>query len=60
MLGIAASPLLRSVFLFAIANLNPALLAAVSLSLLAIALLAAYAPARRASRIDPTRVLRKE
>jgi predicted permease len=41
-------------------HVNPLLYALIALPLLAITVLAAWAPARRASRVDPMRVLRDE
>jgi ABC-type antimicrobial peptide transport system permease subunit len=46
-------------FLFGIEELDPATLAAVVVVAAAAGLLAAYVPARRASRIDPIRTLRQ-
>lgn len=46
--------------LFQIRPADPLSLAAAALTLLAIGLAAAYAPARRASRLDPARTLRSE
>ena len=55
----AGSRLLTSL-LFDVQPDDPATLAAVALVLLAVALLAAYLPARRATRIDPATALRAE
>jgi putative ABC transport system permease protein len=57
--SVAGLRLLRSM-LFEISPFDPLTLAAVTLLLFGIALLAAYAPARRATRIDPSQALRAE
>ena len=57
--GLAAMRLMRSV-LFGISPTDPVVFVAVPLTMLATALVAAYLPARRASRIDPLVVLRNE
>jgi predicted permease len=59
MVAIGGLRMLRAM-LFEISPYDPFTLAAVTLLLLAIALVAAYAPARRATRIDPARALRAE
>lgn len=51
---------LMSSLLFGITTLDPAAYAAVSVILLASAALASYLPARRASTVDPTEILRAE
>jgi ABC-type antimicrobial peptide transport system permease subunit len=50
---------LRS-FLFGVAPTDPLALTAASLTLVAIAALASWIPARRASRVDPANALRAE
>ena len=57
--ALAAGQLIRS-FLFATEARDPAAISAVALMLLLVATLACWAPARRASRIDPMAALRNE
>lgn len=59
-LGIVAARLIGSSFLTSSNGTNPALFVVIALPLLAVALLATYAPARTAARIDPMRSLREE
>ena len=60
--GVAAALVATRVltsFLFGVGATDPATFAGVGLVLLAVALLASYAPSRRASRVDPLTVLRE-
>jgi putative ABC transport system permease protein len=57
--ALAAGRLLGS-FLFATEARDPAAISAVVVTLLAVAAVACWAPARRASRIDPIAALRQE
>jgi putative ABC transport system permease protein len=57
--ALAAGPALRSQ-LFGVQPRDPVTLAAVAAGLLAIALLASYLPARRATHVDPLKALRVE
>jgi putative ABC transport system permease protein len=57
--GLAAGQLIRT-FLFGTEPRDPAAISAVVLILLAVAAVACWAPARRASRIDPILALRNE
>jgi predicted permease len=62
-IGLAASLALGRViasFLFGVGATDPLTLAIVALSLLAVAALASYLPARRASRLDPVLAIRNE
>jgi putative ABC transport system permease protein len=49
-----------SAFLFGVGPMDPITYTAVSAALTAVALLATYLPARRASRVDPIVALRAE
>jgi putative ABC transport system permease protein len=63
LVGIAAFLLLARLlasFLYGVGTMDPLSLAAATVILLGAGLVAAYVPARRASRIDPTVVLREE
>jgi ABC-type antimicrobial peptide transport system permease subunit len=57
--ALTASRLVKS-FLFGTQPNDPAILALAGVVLLSAAILAGYAPARRASRIDPLAALRQE
>jgi ABC-type antimicrobial peptide transport system permease subunit len=57
--ALALSRVLQSL-LFEISATDPLTIAAVSLLLLAVALLASYLPSRRAGRVDPLEALRVE
>jgi ABC-type antimicrobial peptide transport system permease subunit len=60
MSGAAALTRLAARQLHGISPTDPATFAAVSVFMLAVAMLASYGPARRASRLDPLRTLRGE
>ena len=57
--ALASARLLQS-FLFEVAPLDPLAFAAAAVLLMLVALLAAYVPARRATRVDPLRALRTQ
>jgi len=57
--ALAATRVLRSL-LFGVTPTDPATLAGVTVLLIALGALAAYAPARRATKVDPVEVLRRE
>jgi putative ABC transport system permease protein len=57
--ALAASRLLRSM-LFNVSPIDPLTLVGTCVLLLAVAMVAAYLPARRAARVDPVEALRAE
>ena len=62
-IGVAAAVGLSRVMqsiLYEVDPLDPVTFVGVTVTLIGIALIAAYLPARRASRIDPARALREE
>jgi len=60
MTAAAASSRLLSALLFGLSSLDPLAFVGVSAVLAAVALLASYIPARRATRVDPMVALRHE
>ena len=57
--SLALAPALKSM-LFSVSSSDPFTLASVGLSLLLVAVIASYVPARRAAHIDPVQTLRQE
>jgi ABC-type antimicrobial peptide transport system permease subunit len=60
MAGAAALALAMRALLYGVAPLDPAVMAGVAALLLAVALVANYVPARRATRIDPLQALHQD
>jgi ABC-type antimicrobial peptide transport system permease subunit len=60
LLGAMAGSRLLTSMLFEVSSTDPVTLVGVSLLLLAVAAVAAYLPARRATKIDPASALRAE
>jgi ABC-type antimicrobial peptide transport system permease subunit len=58
--GAVAATRALSGMLFGVSASDPSTFAAITLSVAAVALLASYIPARRASRIDPVEALRAD
>jgi ABC-type lipoprotein release transport system permease subunit len=60
LVGAAASTRAARGLLYAVSPLDPLTYATVAVALGVVALVASWAPARRASRLEPTEVLRSE
>lgn len=56
----ACRAMTSATWFFSFDRVNPLIFAAIPMLLLAVTALAAWAPARRASRVDPIRALRDE